>query len=226
MDSLNLQSKSGPSDRACKALDIATLIEKSPLTRLNGDYQSKLVNKIKESFTDTQQQLFVSSFYCYLNYDQASDFVVKLNDVWKWIGFSRINDALRVLKKNFVKDVDYIVENLSLQVGKAVLGAKQNGGQNKETITMTIKTFNKFCMKARTSKADEIHDYYVKLESLVRDIVNEESNELRNRLLVNKQENEELRDQLVFESENKELFIQMVEHQSELDKQQLLEKTY
>jgi len=54
-------------------LDIVTLIEKSPLTRLGGDYQSKLVNKIKNIFTDTQQQLFVSSFYCYLNYDQASE---------------------------------------------------------------------------------------------------------------------------------------------------------
>jgi hypothetical protein len=48
-----------------------TLIENNPIIKLNGDYQSKLVNKIKGSFTDTQQQLFVSSFYCYLNYDQA-----------------------------------------------------------------------------------------------------------------------------------------------------------
>jgi hypothetical protein len=52
--------------------NIVTLIENNPIIKLNGDYQSKLVNKIKGSFTDTQQ-LFVSSFYCYLNYGQASE---------------------------------------------------------------------------------------------------------------------------------------------------------
>jgi phage anti-repressor protein len=70
------------------------------------------------------------------------------------------------LEKNFKKDVDYVVENLAPQVGGALSGAKQNGGHNKETITMTIRTFKKFCMKARTDKADEIHDYYIKLEYL------------------------------------------------------------
>ena len=42
-------------------LDIIKLIENNPIVKLNGDYKSKLINKIKESFTDTQQQLFVSN---------------------------------------------------------------------------------------------------------------------------------------------------------------------
>ena len=48
-------------------LDIVKLIEKNPITRLSQDYQSSLLNKIKDKFSDTQQQLFVSSFYCYLH---------------------------------------------------------------------------------------------------------------------------------------------------------------
>ncbi len=209
MDSLNLQSKSGPSDRACKALNIVTLIENNPIIRLNGDYQSKLVNKIKNNFTDTQQQLFVSSFYCYLNYDQASDFVVKLNDVWKWIGFSRIDHAKTLLEKHFVKDIDYIVEILISEVE----GIKYGGDRKSETITMTIKTFKKFCMKARTSKADEIHDYYIKMEEIINEVVNEESDELRiklqnesselrNKLRINNDENEKI---LLNNSSNKKL---------------------
>ena len=43
-------------------LDIITLIENNPLTRLTRDYQDKFVNKIKQRFTDDQQQLFVASF--------------------------------------------------------------------------------------------------------------------------------------------------------------------
>jgi hypothetical protein len=44
------------------------------------------------------------------------------------------------------------------------------GGLNKETFMLNIKTFKKYCLKAGTKKADEIHEYYIKLE---------ESNELK-----------------------------------------------
>jgi len=54
-----------------------------------------------------------------------------------------------------------------------------NGGQNKETILLTINTFKKFCLKAGTKKADEIHDYYIKLEELLHETLCEETNELR-----------------------------------------------
>ena len=38
------------------------------------------------------------------------------------------------------------------------------GGHNKEIIMLNIARFKKFCLKAGTKKADEIHDYYIKLE--------------------------------------------------------------
>ena len=44
-------------------LNIVDLIEKNPIIKLSASYNNKLINKIKEDFTDTQQQLFVSSFY-------------------------------------------------------------------------------------------------------------------------------------------------------------------
>ena len=42
-------------------------------------------------------------------------------------------------------------------------GAKTDtrGGHNKETIMLNIETFKKFCLKAGTKKADEIHEYYI-----------------------------------------------------------------
>ena len=59
-------------------MNIVELIEKNPITRLSNIYNNKLLIKIKENFTDFEQQLFVSSFYCYLNYDKNIDFVVDL----------------------------------------------------------------------------------------------------------------------------------------------------
>lgn len=62
-------------------LNIVELIEKNPITKLSNTYNSKFLNKIKENFTGFEQQLFISSFYCYLNYDKNIDFVVDLDDI-------------------------------------------------------------------------------------------------------------------------------------------------
>ena len=46
------------------SVDIVKLIESNPITKLNGDYQSKLIDKVKKEFNNYEQQIFVSSFYC------------------------------------------------------------------------------------------------------------------------------------------------------------------
>ena len=55
-------------------------------------------------------------------------------------------------------------------------------GLNKETISLTVNAFKKFCLKAGTKKADEIHDYYIKLEQMLHETINEETDELRKQL--------------------------------------------
>ena len=90
-------------------LDIINLIDKNSITRLSKEYDNKLINKIKTSFTDTQQQIFVASFYCYLNYDTKKDFVIDFDNVWKWLGYTRKDHAKTCLEKHFVVDIDYKV---------------------------------------------------------------------------------------------------------------------
>jgi hypothetical protein len=155
--------------------DIVNLIEQSPITKLSGDYHSKLITKIKDTFNDTQQQMFVASFYCYLNCDKKNDFVIDLDNVWKWLGFSQKVRAKELLEKHFKIDIDY-QKSLSL-AGKQTIHIK--GGQNKETFLLNIDTFKKFCLKAGTKKADEVHEYYIQLEEVLHQIIQEESNELK-----------------------------------------------
>ena len=62
-------------------IDIVHLIENNPITKLSGNYHNKLITKIKDKFNDNQQQIFVSSFYCYLNYDKKNDFIVDLDNI-------------------------------------------------------------------------------------------------------------------------------------------------
>jgi len=181
-------------------LDIVKLIEKNPITRLTKDYQNNLINKIKAKFSEGQQQLFVASFFCYLNYNSKNEFIINLDDVWKWMGFSRKDPAKVVIDKNFVKDVDYkIVFQQPLENLK--------GGRPQEQILMTVNTFKKFCLKAGTKKADEIHEYYIGLEELLHETLNEETQELREQL-----ENNKLQNKNMIKINNHELFIDKFNH--------------
>ena len=95
-------------------IDIVSLIENNPVTKLSKDYNVKLLVKIKESFSDFEQQLFLSSFYCYLNCDPLNDFVIDLDNIWKWLGFSQKVNAKMLLEKQFVIDKNY-TKSLLLQ---------------------------------------------------------------------------------------------------------------
>lgn len=183
------------------SIDIVNLIESNPITKLNGNYQSKLIEKVKNNFTNYEQQLFVSSFYCYLNYDYQKDFIIDLDNIWEWLGFSQKVKAKQMLEKNFKTDINY--KSLLYQEVKQTNITQ--GGHNKEIFMLNIDTFKKFCLKAGTKKADEIHDYFIKLEQVLQEILLEESNELKLQLT-------QLEDKKNQEYENK------------LEKQKILER--
>lgn len=134
-----------------------------------------MLTKIKAKFTESEQQLFVASFYGFLKYDPNNDFVIDLDDVWKWVGFAQKVKATVLLEKHFIIDNDY--KKSLYQPGKQ--SDHTRGGHNKEIFMLNVSTFKKFCLKAGTKKADSIHDYYIKLESLLHEVVQEESAELK-----------------------------------------------
>ena len=163
------------------SIDIVNLIESNPITKLNGNYQSKLIEKVQKKFNNYEQQMFLASFYCYLNYDYKNDFVIDLDDVWQWLGFSQKYNSKYMLEKQFTINKDYKI----LTFAPEGSGAKKEtrGGHNKEKIILNIDTFKKFCLKAGTKKADEIHEYFIKLELVLQEILIEETNELKEQLL-------------------------------------------
>ena len=169
-------------------IDIVSLIEHNPITKISSTYNNKLLIKIKDSFTEKQQNLFISSFYCWLNYHPINDFVIDLDNIWKWLGFNQKINSKISLEKNFMLDKDYkCFSKIEQQKGR--------GGNNKETILLNIKTFKLFCLKAATKKSHEIHEYFIKLEELLQEIVQEESNELKLQLEQLKENQEIIRKQ-------------------------------
>lgn len=166
-------------------LDIVKLIENNPITKISKDYNVKLLTKIKTNFTDFEQQMFLSSFYCYLNYDQKTDFVIDLDNIWKWLGFSVKIKAKTLLEKYFIEGKDF--KKSLYDIAQQSTHAK--GGQNKEIFMLNIKTFKLFCLKAETKKSNDIHDYFMKLEDILQETIYEECNELKIQLT---QKNEQL----------------------------------
>lgn len=170
-----------------QTVDIVNLVENNPITRLSNTYNNCLLSKIKEHFTNEEQQLFITSFYCYLNCNNE-DFVVDLDNVWKWLDFTYKDTAKRALEKNFTINKDYKV------FAPQSCGAKKDGrgGHNKETILLTLPTFKEFCILAGTEKAKQIRRYFVKLEELLHKTLEEECIEMKEQL---EQKNKQIEEQ-------------------------------
>jgi len=200
-------------------LNIVNLIESNPITKLSNTFNNKLLIKIKEQFNDIQQQLFISSFYCYLNYDQTKDFIIDLDNIWSWLGFSQKDKAKRLLEKNFKMNIDYKI--LLYPQSEQKLG---RGGHNKEIIMLNIKTFKLFCIKSSTKKASEIHEYYIKLEQLLQDTILEECNEFK--LQLNKKNIELQINEKEYALKNHKIFLQAYENKNVIYIFKLYETTY
>jgi hypothetical protein len=115
------------------SIDIVNLIESNPITKLDGNYQSKLIEKVQKTFTNYEQQMFVASFYCYLNYDNKNNFVIDLDNAWKWLGFNQKYNAKRLIEKLFVINKDYKViapEGLGAKQENIIIGPPNGGAKN------------------------------------------------------------------------------------------------
>ena len=94
--------------------------------------------------------MFVASFYCYLTYSK-NNFVIDLDNIWKWIGFSRKDHAKRLLKKFFIENLDYqtllprtgeqLIDDTILECNEKSDDENIKGGHNKEQILLTVNTF-------------------------------------------------------------------------------------
>ena len=147
-------------------VNIIQLVDKNAKTRFTKEYQNKIINRIRYRFEPKHQQLFLSNFYLSVNFDPKKDFVIDFDRLWKWLGFNRKEIPRRLLEKHFTNEIDYIIEKEG----------------TKDKITLNVNTYKKFSMKAGTKKSDEIIDCYILLQDILIEVMNEQSDELRNQL--------------------------------------------
>ena len=166
-------------------VDINTLIQTSDISIYN---KNKLIDKLQKNFSEDEQKLYVCNLFLYLNNHPTKDFIINLDNMWKFIGFSNKGNAKRLLQQHFKENVNY--KKLLLRTEKQVYSNKNLGGAglNQETIMLNINTFKKLCLKANTENADKIHDYYIKLEMLYNELMKEQLEETQKLLEKEKRE--------------------------------------
>ncbi len=87
-------------------------------------------------------------------------FPIGFDDAWKWIGYTRKDNAKRKLTSNFTKDVDY--QSIT---HKEKLGT---GATHREIVKLTVDCFKSFCMMAETEKGREVRQYFLKCERIAK----------------------------------------------------------
>lgn len=156
--------------------DIKDLINKRRIEGLSLDYNVVFLEKVNEQFDSFSKDLFITSFYSYLNHDEG-EFVVDFDDVWDWIGYASKQKGMRLLKSHFVENNDYkFCENNQPKNGS-------HGGHNIQKVFLTINAFKGFCLLSGTEKARNVHKYYINLERIMHETITEEATELRQKLL-------------------------------------------
>ena len=153
-------------------VDFKMLVAKDSKLSLN--FQTKMTQRLSETFTEEQQRWYVGILYLYLNTD-PKDFPINLENVYSLIGFAHKKNATRTLKNNFTVNEDYKIRELPKE-------GSSWGGSGGDEIMLSVETFKGMCMMSKTEKGKEIRKYYSKLENILNDILIEERLEYQNKI--------------------------------------------
>ena len=144
------------------------------LQTIHNNIDDRLYELLLEKMNTTEQQLFVQNFKIYLLYgEDDTAFVINFDDIWGWVGFSRKDHAKRLLVNKFCENIHFIYNNkIPLKENPIIKG-------DNEIILLNVDTFKKFCIKASTKRADEICDYYLKMERIMHQYTKEKIKEMQ-----------------------------------------------
>jgi phage anti-repressor protein len=90
-----------------------------------------------------------------------NDFPIDFDDAWRWIGYTRKENAKSKLVNNFDKNDEYI----EAQDFASPNGEAKRGGHNRDLIYLTIECFKAFCMMAGTAKGRAVRKYFLDCEA-------------------------------------------------------------
>ena len=138
-----------------KSIDLIELIENNPI-KLDGVYDNEILNVIQTEFNESQKAMHIAFSYCRFNYDQENDYIIDINSIWKWLGFSKKSDVIKILEDNYYQNDDYII-----------MYHKVNYNDLEESFLLNMNTLRSFCrITDNTCKTKEINKFFKKLKTV------------------------------------------------------------
>ena len=128
-------------------------------TKLSLESQSKMIEFLKQEFTEEESQFYIASLFMYLHYHPTMDFPVNLEHVFKMIGFANKGNAMKTIKSNFTLNEDYKIALFHTEK------RKNEGGFNREDVMLNVDTMKHLFLIAKTPEGKKARKYFIKIES-------------------------------------------------------------
>lgn len=119
-----------------------------------------LLSKLRLHMNTAEQLMFVDSFYMYLKYGNCSEFVINLDDVFLWLGFTRRDNAKATVLRHLESGVHYETYEESLQDMNSSLKIR-------ERTLLTVRGFKQLCLTSKTERGKSIREYYLSMEEVL-----------------------------------------------------------
>ena len=139
--------------------------------------------------TDKDIEIFNISYNITEKYGDTEDFVIDLEDVVEWTGYSdKVHLKHQVLVKNFKEGIDYKIvtqssdEVLLSKKREQKLREENRGGSNKQTILLTVDCAMEICLLVNTERGKQVRHYYMKIEKIMKNDIKLKFEEQQNQM--------------------------------------------
>jgi phage anti-repressor protein len=106
-----------------------------------------------------QFDLSVATALYYAEKFDGVQYPVDFDLAWKWIGYTRKDNAKRILMRSFKSPNHFLII-------EEMVKRDQGGGRQLEKVWLTLDCFKCFAMMANTAKGDEIRQYFLDCEKI------------------------------------------------------------
>jgi phage anti-repressor protein len=104
----------------------------------------------------------------------GEEFPVDFDDAWRWIGYSRKNNAKAAFENaGFLGEIDFQILLINQQ--------KSGRGRRPEKIKLTVDCFKSWAMMAGTQKGREVRQYFLRCERELKERIEQEQKNWRER---------------------------------------------
>lgn len=100
-------------------------------------------------------------------YSDEEAFVVDFNDAWKWIGYTRKENAKDKLFNNFEEGLDFCTKGCKTS----------SAGRPSQSILLTVDCFKQLAMMAGTDTGKQIRRYFLECEKAAKAIASQQLND-------------------------------------------------